>query len=790
MLKNYFLVAWRNMVRNKIFSGINILGLALGMTCSLLIMLWVQDERSVDGFHANGPQLYQVYERDYLDGRIHADFPTQGLMAGELKRQIPEVQYSSSLEWNTTNTFEAGKKIAKMSGSFAGADFFTMFSYPLLQGTPKTALNTLEGVAISRKMANLFFGSPEAAMGKTIRYENSDNFRVSAVFEDLPANSSQQFDFLRSWIAFKKENADWIDNWGNSDAPTFIQLRPDANLGKVRAEIKDFIYRYQEKSKGFRVELDLTSFPEKYLHSTFNKNGQIDGGRIEYVRLFSLVAAFILLIACINFMNLATARSTNRAKEVGVRKVIGAARPVLMAQFMGEALLLTLFSIGLSILVTTLLLPAFNDLTGKHLSLPVRQPLFWAAMLGLLLAAGFVSGSYPAVFLSSLNPVRVLKGALRFSGGATFFRKTLVVFQFGLSIIFLVGMIVMYRQMEYIQRANMGFDRDNLLYMPLEGELSNKYELFKQEAENLPAIQQVSKIRQAPTALYTHTGSIRWQGEAPNLVTSFVQSDVGYDFVKTMKLTMAEGRDFSRDFPTDSLGVIVNETAVERMGYTNPVGKYVMWGGHQVKIIGVLQDFHFASLHQAIEPLIIRMNEDRQSGTLLVRLRAGKDKEALAGLEKLCKELNPAFPFTYQFSDVEYNNMYRSEQLVSKLANYFAVLAIFISCLGLLGLAIFTAAQRTREIGVRKVLGANVRGIVALLSKDFLGLVLIAVVIATPLAWYIMHRWLDDFEYRTPISWWIFVVAGLSAVGIAFVTVSFQAIRSARANPVKSLRSE
>ena len=411
-------------------------------------------------------------------------------------------------------------------------------------------------------------------------------------------------------------------------------------------------------------------------------------------------------------------------------------------------------------------------------------------MLGLLLIAGFVSGSYPAVFLSSLNPVRVLKGALRFSGGETFFRKTLVVFQFGLSIIFLVGMIVMYRQMDYIQRANMGFDRDNLLYMPLEGELANKYEVFKQEAEHLPAIQQVSKIRQPPTALYTHTGDIHWPGEPPNLVTSFVQSDVGYDFVKTMKLKLHQGRDFSRDFPTDSLGFVVNEAAVKKMGYTDPIGKPVMWGDHQGKIIGVLQDFHFASLHQAIEPLIIHLNEGRQSGTLLIRLRAGKDKDGLAGLEKLSKELNPAFPFTYQFSDAEYNNMYRSEQLVSKLANYFAFLAIFISSLGLLGLAIFTAGQRTREIGVRKVLGANVPGIVTLLSKDFLGLVLIAIVIASPLAWYIMHRWLQDFEYRTPISWWIFVVAGLSAILIAFLTVSTQAIRAASVNPVDSLRSE
>jgi putative ABC transport system permease protein len=789
MFKNYFLVAWRNLVRNKVFSGINILGLALGMTCSLLIMLWIQDERSIDSFHANGRQLYQVYERQYFDGKVDANFPTPGLMAGELKRLIPEVQYSSSLEWNTTNTFEAEHKISKMSGSFAGADFFTMFSYPLIQGTPQTALNTLEGVAISRKMANLFFGSPEAAMGKTIRYENSDNFRVSAVFEDLPANSSQQFDFLRSWIAFEKENDDWIHNWGNTDAPTFIQLRPDANPAKVRAEIKDFIYRYQQKSKGFRVELDLVSYPEKYLHSAF-KNGQIAGGRIEYIHLFSLVAVFILLIACINFMNLATARSTKRAKEVGVRKVIGAARPVLMAQFIGEAMLLTFLSTLLAILLVTLLLPAFNGLTGKQLSLPVRQPLFWVAMLGLLLLAGFVSGSYPAVFLSSLSPIRVLKGSLRFSGGATFFRKALVVFQFGLSIIFLVGMIVMYRQMEYIQKANMGFDRDNLVYMPLEGELANKYELFKQKAENMPAIQQISKIRQPPTALYTHTGDIRWTGKAPDLVTSFVQSDVGYDFVKTMKLKLVGGRDFSRDFPTDSVGFIVNETAVQKMGYTDPVGKPVWWGGHEGKIIGVLQDFHFASLHQKIEPLIIRMNEDRQYGTLLIRLRAGKDKEGLAALEKLSKELNPAFPFTYQFSDEEYNKAYRSEQLVSQLANYFAFLAIFISCLGLLGLAMFTAGQRTREIGVRKVLGANVTGIVSMLSKDFLGLVVIAILIASPLAWYFMYRWLLDFAYRTPISWWIFAVAGLSAIAIAFATVSFQAIKAAMANPVKSLRSE
>src|SRR5882724_2122064 len=431
MLKNYLRTAWRNLIRNKSFSIINISGLAMGMTCSLLIMLWVQDERKVDNFHANGKQLFQVYERQYYDGKIDASYPTQALLAQELKRVIPEIQYASSLEWNSVNTFESGDKIDKMAGSFASADFFTMFSYPLLQGTPRTALNSLNGIAISRKMAEHFFGSPEKAIGKNILYENSDNFTVSAVFENIPVQSSQQFDFLRSWQAFEKENDNWIRNWGNTDAPTFIQLRKDADPAKVEAKIKDFVYRYKEKSKSYRIELALQPYPEKYLHSVF-KNGRIYGGRIEYVRLFSLVAVFILLIACINFMNLATARSSKRAKEVGVRKVVGAARLTLMVQFIGEAMLLTFISIVIAVVLTAILLQAFNSLTGKQLFLPFGSPVFWAALTGLLALTGFVAGSYPALFLSSLNPIRVLKGILRFSWGATFFRKGLVVFQFGL----------------------------------------------------------------------------------------------------------------------------------------------------------------------------------------------------------------------------------------------------------------------------------------------------------------------------------------------------------------------
>ena len=411
MIKNYFKTAWRNLVRNKTFSTINLLGLALGIACSLLIMLWIQDEQSVDGFHANGKQLYQVYERNFFDGKIEAGYPTQALLAEELKRVIPEIKNASSLEWNTWNTFEAGEKIDKMEGSFAGEDFFTMFSYPLLQGSVQSALSTLNGIAVSRKMAEHFFGSPEKAIGKTIRYENYDDLQVTAVFENLPSNSSQQFDFLRSWLVFKKENSDWIDNWGNTDAPTFIQLHENANPQIVESKIKDFVYRYKEKSKGFKIELALQPYTKKYLHSKF-KNGQVDGGRIEYVRLFTMIAIFILLIACINFMNLATARSAKRAKEVGIRKVVGAARFTLISQFIGEAVLLTFFSFIIAVILVIALLPAFNSLTGKQLSLPVGETVFWGRLIGLIALVGFVAGRYRALFLSSLKPISVFKGGL------------------------------------------------------------------------------------------------------------------------------------------------------------------------------------------------------------------------------------------------------------------------------------------------------------------------------------------------------------------------------------------
>ncbi|MFT3747595.1 MAG: ABC transporter permease [Agriterribacter sp.] len=792
MIRSYFKIAWRNLTRNKAFSAINITGLALGLACSMLIFLWVHDEKSIDNFHKNGGKLFQVYERNFYDGKVDAGYSTQGLLADELKRNIPEIQYTSGFEYvvapGTLSTAEANGKIIKMPGFFAGPDFFSMFSFPLLRGKAQSSLQSPDNIAISRKMAEQFFGSVDNAINKTVLIDTKAEYAVSAVFENLPANSSFQFDFLLPWQVFVKQNK-WVNNWGNTSPATYVQLKEGAADNKVEAKIKDFIYNYTEKNKSFYVQLALQPFHQKYLHSNF-KDGYINGGRIGYVRLFTIIAVFILIIACINFMNLATARSGKRAKEIGLRKVIGAMRWWLIWQFFGEALLITFFSITTALLIAVLMLPVFNSLTGKQLTLPVTNPFFWLSMLGLLSATGLIAGSYPALFLSSLNPLKVLKGKLKFGWAPVLFRQGLVVFQFSLSVLLIVGMIVIYRQMNYIQSKNLGYDRENLIYIPIEGSLADRYPAFKEEAQRLPGIMSISKMRNSPTVIEHHNTSIGWPGKAPDLTVSFADGIVGYDFIKTLKLSLKEGRDFSKEFGLDSTNFIVNETAVQKMGFENPVGQTITWGNHPGKIIGVLKDFHFNSMHQAIEPLILHVDENWSWGTILVRTKPGETKEAINGLERLCKAVNPKFPFTYQFSDLEFEKLYRSEQVVSKLSNIFAFLAIFISCLGLFGLAAFTAEQRTKEIGVRKVLGASVSNILTLLVSNFLKPVGIALVIAFPLAWYVMQKWLMDFQYKINMGADVFLLAGTLTFLIAIFTVAFQSIKSALANPVKNLRIE
>jgi putative ABC transport system permease protein len=789
MIKNYLKVAWRNLFRSKFFSTINILGLALGMVCSILIILWVQNELSVDAYHANGSRLYAIVERQYYDNKIMGQYSVPGVLGDELKKEIPEVEYATQLDNGERNTFQVGDKILKLDGAFASADIFKMFSYPLIEGSTQTALNNPSDIAISRKMAEEFFGSPHAAIGKSIRYENKQNFNITAVFENLPENTSIKFEYVINWYQYLKEN-DWAKQWGNNGPLAYVMLRPNANAALVDKKIAHFIDNLnKEQTKAFREELGLQKYDQVYLNSDL-KDGKPSGGRIEYVHLFSIVAVFILLIACINFMNLTTARSIKRAREIGVRKVVGAVRSVLIAQFIGEAILLTFLSVIAAVILLVFLLPVFNSVTQKQIEYPFAHPVFWLWLTGLTLVTGAISGSYPALFLSGFNPVLVLKGTVKLSTVSVWFRKGLVVFQFFMSIMLIIGTIVISKQVNYIQTKNLGYDRENLLYVPIEGDLPGKYEIFKNEALQMPGIKNVTRITSQPTNFGSSTIGVNWDNKDPNLNIMFTQIGAGYDFIKTMGLKMAQGRDFSKDYGSDTLSYLINETALNRIGYKDPIGRsFTMWG-KKGKIVGILKDFHFNSLHNPIYPLIVRLRENEDFGNMLIRTKPGQTKEAIATIEKLCKELNPRFTVTYEFVDLNYKKLYNNEEMVAKLSDAFAGLAIFISCLGLLGLAMFTAEQRTKEIGIRKVLGASVGSLFTLLSKEFVILVVIALLIATPVAWYAMNKWLLNYNYHIDIAWWVFLLSGVIAILITLITVSFQSAKAALMNPIKSLRSE
>jgi putative ABC transport system permease protein len=789
MLKNYFRVAWRSLVSNKSFSVINIFGLGLGMACSLLIILWVTDELSADNFHKDVNRIFMVYESELIDGKRIGGYWTPGLLVHELKRKIPEIQYGSGIMDAERTNFQVGDKKLKMDGIDADSDYFKMFTYPLLEGSARSALNTPASIAISDKMAKEFYGSAEAAIGRSIKWENDHDFTVTAVFADVPYNSSFKFDFVINWAAHLDANP-WLKKWDNNSPATAIMLKPGADPARVLAKLDHFLDGYhKEFTANFRLDLGLQPYNQLYLHGNF-VDGKPDGGRIEYVRLFSIVGVFILFIACINFMNLTTARSGRRAKEIGIRKVAGAIRGSLVRQFLIEAILLTTISAIVALLIVSTILPEFNQLTAKAIQLPISSPYFYSGLIALIAITGTLAGIYPALFLSGLKPVRVLKGALKFTGGSVFFRKGLVVFQFVLSIILIIGTIVVARQIDYVQTADLGFNRDNLLFIPLEGELGNKFDVFRQQVAQLPGVKQVSSLQDRPVSIGRDvTATVEWTGKTPGSNTMFTITAAGYDLVQTMDLHLKEGRDFSRDYPTDTSGYLINEAAAAIFKYPHPIGQPLTLWGKKGHIIGVLKDFHLTSLHEPIRPLIIRPYKPTW-GNALVRVDPRHTKEVIAGITKTTAALNPQFPFTYFFLDDEYRKQYESDVIVGRLSNCFAVLAIFISCMGLLGLAMFTAEQRTKEIGIRKVLGASALSLLKLLSGEFMVLVGIALVIASPLAWWAMHAWLRDYAYQIEIKWWFFGLAGALAILIALLTVSIQSIKAALANPVKSLRSE
>ncbi|RKN82900.1 ABC transporter permease [Ulvibacterium marinum] len=788
MFKNYLKIAWRNFIQQKWYSFLNMSGLAIGMACSILILLWVRHESSYDTFHANADQIYR------LTAIANEDFKAAVSPAGmveELPQLMPEIESSLRLGYPFEELFEVdGQKFKESSIFYADTNFLEVFTFPLIEGNPKTALSRPDGILLAEITARKFFGS-ERALGRTIKINNTDTFTVSGVMADVPSNSHLQFNAILPMTYHAKTNSDLINKvWDSFNFYGYFQFRKGTITSEedLSAAIEKINQIYAARMTEFEITFNLQPLKDIHLHS----NLQIDvpgHGNIQYVNIFFVVAFIILIVACINYMNLATARSSRRAKEVGLRKVIGAGRNQLIFQFFGESLMIAFFSLILAIGMVYLALPAFNDLAKKQLELQLGDANIWIGLMAIALITGLISGSYPALFLSGFRPIKVLKGRMKLSGSNLFFRNGLVITQFVVSILLLIGTTVIYTQLNFIQNKNLGYDKSNLIYIPMEGELWGKQEALKTALEQNVLTRDFSIISDLPANLVTGDFDIHWEGKDPNSQVLFPHINADENFLDVFQMTLLEGRGFSKT-SSDNHDYLINETAVKIMGMDveNAVGKSLTFRENKGTIIGVVKDFNYKPLQYAIEPLVL---QHRKEGSLAVIRTAPKSTEnTIAVLEGIYGALNPAYPLSYNFVDTSLDAQYKGEQQMGTIFNVFALLAIFISCLGLYGLSSFMTEQRFKEIGIRKVLGASALRLVNMLSQDFIKLVIIAFFLAIPISWYAMNKWLQEFAFRIDIQWWMFGLAGFSVLFIALSTVSFQSLKAANADPVKSLRTE
>ncbi len=794
MLKHHLLIAFRNLQRHKGSFFINLIGLSTGLACAFLIYLWVFDEMSFDGFHRNNQQLFQVIEKSSENGNTIIHEETQGPLAFAMAKDLPEVQTAvpvmSLQKEGMYFGMRADEKAVRSTGVFAGEEFFSVFSFPLLQGSPTNVLANKNAIVVSESLAKSLFGSAANAVGKRIDWEllgSKKTATVSGVFAPLPANNSMKFDFALSYELMMTELAPNFQQWWNEGPATYLLLKPGTDVEKFNAKIQNFIKPYFKETI---FTLFVRPYSSGYLYGHY-ENGKQAGGRIEYVRLFSLVAILILVIACINFMNLSTARASRRLKEVGIKKVVGSSRNALMFQFLSEAVFVAFLSLMVACVLVAALLPLFNTLTGKELRITLTPGLI-GLILGITLLTGLLSGSYPAFYLSGFNPISVLKGRIRNSIGELLARKGLVVFQFVVSLVLIIAVIVINQQVSYVQSKHLGYDKANVIQFDKEGAAGQNTEAFLNELRKQPGIVKASAVQQGivqGTGLGASTYGIEWPGKTEKDLVDFAVRAVDFDLLETLGIQVKEGRSFSPKFGTEKGSIVFNEAAIKVMGLKNPVGTKVKMWGEDKTIIGVVKDFHFASLHETIEPMLF-FYDPKDASTIVAKIKSGQEKEAISSLEAFYKKMNPGYVFDYSFLDNKYQAQYISEQRVSLLSRCFAGLAILISCLGLFGLATFNAEIRTKEIGIRKVLGASVNNIMLMLSRDFMQLVALAILIAFPLAWWAMNSWLNGFAYHITIGPWIFVVAGVAILLIALVTLSYQSIKTAFMNPVKSLRTE
>ncbi|MEM6844415.1 MAG: ABC transporter permease [Bacteroidota bacterium] len=800
MLRHNFLITLRSFMRHKTSFLINLTGLSTGLACVILVYLWVSDELGVNKFHEKDSQLYQVLSNLEFSQNILTNELTPVPLAAALAEEIPEVEYAVAINdffsWRTREgILSTGDTRIAAEGWHAGKDFFHVFSYELIEGDKNQVLADKSNILLSEELAEKLFGTTDNLVGKPIEWKHplfEGVFQIAGIFKSPPASSTAQFDFLFS-IEVLLDNDPNAREWGGY-AETYLILEKGTNISEFNEKIADFIQLKAPSNSNWAIFAQ--QYSDKYLYGQY-ENGMPVGGRIAYVRLFTLVAFFILLIACVNFMNLSTAKASLKMKEIGVKKTIGASRGALVTQFLSESVLTAFLSLVVALLLVILLLPQFSEIAGKHLhfNLEVRD-LF--IMAGIVLFTGFLAGSYPAFYLSNFKPIAVLKGKLHTSTGALWIRQGLVVFQFTLSVLFIVGLLVVNAQIKFTQTKNLGYDRDNIITFPWKGELydgrglregksNERFETFMVEMKNIPGVVSATHMSgNILSEIYGQSG-ISWSEQESDRDVLFKSPIVGYDFIKTLGIELLEGRSFLRDYNDNYSKIILNEAAVQLMELENPVGEIIQMNGGS-EIIGVVKNFHYGSLHNPIEPLIFRF--DPTGRNVMVKIKAGTERNTIAQLKKLQSDFSPGNTFEFTFLDEDYQALYEAEDKVATLSNYLAVIAMIISCLGLFGLTTFTAERRLKEISIRKILGAGDFGIVMLLSANFTKMVLIAIVIALPLSYVISQRWLESFAARIDLAWWFFIGAGLATLLIAWFTVGLQTVKAARVNPVECLKDE
>ena len=785
MIKNYLKVAFRNLLRKKGFSLINILGLAIGMASAMLIFLWIQNEVSYDQFHPEKERIYEAWNRASFSGELNCWNTTPKVLARTLEHDIAEVERAARVN-NSNYLFSVGDKRITSRGCTVDSGFLQVFRFPMLKGNRLTALDDMHSIVLTEKFAKKLFGQ-EDAMGKIIKLDNKDNFTVTGIVKDLPNNTRFEFEYLLPWSYLRYLGND-DENWGNNSTRTYVMLKEGTRFAAANAKIKTIKQKYVKDEPDW--EMFLYPISRWRLYSRFT-DGVEDGGRITFVRLFGTIAIFILLIACINFMNLSTARSEKRAKEVGIRKVVGARKSALVSQFIGESILIAFIAGLFAVLLVQLSLPAYNELTDKKLFIDYGNIRFWLSGLALVIFTGVLAGSYPAFFLSSFKPVKVLKGTFKKSAALVTPRKVLVVLQFTFAIVLIICTIIVKQQIDHAQSRETGYNKNHLIYHFLSGDIEKNYSAIKNELLSSGIASNVTKTSAPLTQSWSDGWGQEWEGKDPNDKTDFYRYNQDEGLGETAGLQFIKGRDFNlSQFPTDSTAMIINESSLKVMKFKDPIGKIVKDNGQNWHIVGVIKDFILTSPYEPTRPMLI-FGAGSWFNTMLIRLNSNHSTaQNLKKAEAIFKKYNPEYPFDYTFIDEEYARKFENEKRTGTLAALFAGLTIFISCLGLFGLATYMAENRIKEIGIRKVLGASVAGVTALLSKDFLKLVFLSLLIAVPLSWWAMTKWLEDYTYRVSIEWWVFALAGFLSILIALLTVSYESIKAAIANPVKSLRSE